>query len=138
MTDLELVNFVFDKLIEQGGCSVNADKNCVYRGLNGRKCAAGQLITDEEYKPQFEGYNCYGTDEELTLQKCKTATDTTKELMKLFTSKGINPKSLRVLQKAHDTSQSTDGEFEIALLKSKKLYLITKIEQGITLEDIEL
>lgn len=35
------------------------DKNitvgCMYRGENGLKCAAGCLMSDEEYKPEWEG-----------------------------------------------------------------------------------
>jgi hypothetical protein len=33
---------------------------CFYRGPDGLKCAAGCLITDEEYRPWMEGYaiNC--------------------------------------------------------------------------------
>lgn len=50
---------IFDKiashLIKQNQRSY-CDKmsNCVYRGPNGLKCAAGILIPDEEYKPEFE------------------------------------------------------------------------------------
>jgi hypothetical protein len=29
--------------------------SCVYRGPNGTMCAAGCLIPDDEYKPEFEG-----------------------------------------------------------------------------------
>ena len=27
---------------------------CMYRGFDGTKCAAGCLISDDEYKPEFE------------------------------------------------------------------------------------
>jgi hypothetical protein len=30
---------------------------CAYKSENGRKCAAGCLISDAEYKPEFEGNN---------------------------------------------------------------------------------
>lgn len=40
-------------VIVQGGGSFD-DIGCRYRGPNGRKCAAGQLIPDELYKPEME------------------------------------------------------------------------------------
>lgn len=50
MTNEEIINFVIDKLIEQGGPSMNADdSSCQYRGIEGRKCAAGWLIKDEVF-----------------------------------------------------------------------------------------
>lgn len=30
---------------------------CMYRGFDGTKCAAGCLISDDEYKPEFENLN---------------------------------------------------------------------------------
>lgn len=30
---------------------------CMYRGFDGTKCAAGCLISDDEYKPEFENHN---------------------------------------------------------------------------------
>lgn len=33
--------------------------SCAYRSLDGKKCAVGALITDEEYSPMMEGANVY-------------------------------------------------------------------------------
>lgn len=38
----------------QGGPSINEKGVCLYRGPNGRKCAAGIHITDEEYDPTMD------------------------------------------------------------------------------------
>lgn len=52
---------IFDKAVNgiraQGGPSVtfsDASSSCRYR-INGRKCAAGHIITDTEYKDDMEG-----------------------------------------------------------------------------------
>jgi hypothetical protein len=39
----------------QGGPAIQGN-NCSYRSPNGRKCAAGLLIKDEDYDPAFEGH----------------------------------------------------------------------------------
>lgn len=53
----QTINFIRDKLIEQGGQSVKSTltTTCQYRGDNGRKCAIGWLIEDSEYQESFEG-----------------------------------------------------------------------------------
>jgi hypothetical protein len=48
MTEQEVFNKVWDHIITQGNPSVNKDGNCLYRGPNGLKCAAGILLTDEQ------------------------------------------------------------------------------------------
>lgn len=38
--------------------SASDSKNyCMYRGFDGTKCAAGCLIADDEYKPEFENHS---------------------------------------------------------------------------------
>lgn len=37
------------------GDDVSLSDGCLYRGPRGLKCAAGCLIADNEYKPEFEG-----------------------------------------------------------------------------------
>lgn len=51
----ELFGKVVDGIIGQG-CKVSVDEEgtCLYRGPNNTKCAAGQIIPDSEYKPEFE------------------------------------------------------------------------------------
>jgi hypothetical protein len=35
--------------------SVNSNDTCYYRGTEGRRCAIGWLMPDENYRPEFEG-----------------------------------------------------------------------------------
>jgi hypothetical protein len=57
LTNQETFDKVVTALRAQGKPSVNPETNeCMYRGPNGIKCAAGHLIPDDEYKPKFEGY----------------------------------------------------------------------------------
>lgn len=56
MTEAELVKYVFDALIKQGGPSLLPSEDghrCAYRGEGGRKCAAGVLIPDEVFDSEF-------------------------------------------------------------------------------------
>jgi len=50
---------VFDQvarhLMTQKARSTDFNGHCKYRGLNGLKCAAGCVISDDEYDPFFEG-----------------------------------------------------------------------------------
>lgn len=56
MTDRELFDFVVNHLVSQGCPSKQAfGKNCAYRGPQGRKCAVGCLINDDNYRPSLEG-----------------------------------------------------------------------------------
>lgn len=43
------------KVVEQGRPSINDDTACVYRGLDGARCAVGWMIPDEQYVPEMEG-----------------------------------------------------------------------------------
>lgn len=67
MTQQEILDVVVRGIRAQGGPSVTATPPrgyvsshpdtpfCAYRGANGRKCAAGHLIADADYRPKFEG-----------------------------------------------------------------------------------
>lgn len=67
MTQQEILDTVVRGIRAQGGPSVAATPPrgfvssrpgtpfCAYRGANGRKCAAGHLIADADYRPAFEG-----------------------------------------------------------------------------------
>lgn len=56
MTDKELVEFIYDKLMIQGRQSVNKfTRTCMYRGPEGTKCAVGWIIPDDRYNTLFEG-----------------------------------------------------------------------------------
>jgi len=49
----DVFNYVIDHLRRQGLPSL-ASGLCAYRGENGTMCAAGALMTDEEYDPRWE------------------------------------------------------------------------------------
>lgn len=58
LTLQEAFNQVWDWFVVQGNPQSTTDHGepiCQYRGPNGAKCAAGVLLTDEEYKPSMEG-----------------------------------------------------------------------------------
>jgi hypothetical protein len=63
MTEQELFDQVVNGLRAQGGKSFGQNPNrpfqirpmCLYRSATGRKCAAGHVIRDEDYKPEYEG-----------------------------------------------------------------------------------
>lgn len=64
-TAQEVYNNALFGIRRQGGYSGEAVDNlfgCLYRAPNGRKCAAGHNITDDEYHPRMEGYSVKGTD----------------------------------------------------------------------------
>lgn len=57
---------IFDRscagIVAQGGPSVSKNGKCLYRGPNGRKCAAGHLIPDETYSKKMEGNSSFGVE----------------------------------------------------------------------------
>lgn len=62
MNQQQIFNTVALGIRKQGGPSLGFDptqsgteKVCLYRGANGRKCAAGHVIPDAEYRPAMEG-----------------------------------------------------------------------------------
>jgi hypothetical protein len=55
-TAKEVVDYVVQKINEQGDLCYDALLGvCMYRGPHARRCAAGWLIDDKDYKPEFEG-----------------------------------------------------------------------------------
>lgn len=69
MTPQELFDTVVGNLRKQGGKAlldqeqlktlIAAEGTCAYRAKDGKKCAAGGLLTDQEYKPAMEGNNLF-------------------------------------------------------------------------------
>jgi hypothetical protein len=57
-----IFNIVAKHLLTQKKLSIGLDNGCAYRGKDGRKCAAGCLIDDEHYLPEFEGKTIDSTD----------------------------------------------------------------------------
>lgn len=55
-TAQEIFDTVKQHLLTQNARSENGYSTlCMYRGIEGRKCAVGCLIDDEDYDPKFEG-----------------------------------------------------------------------------------
>lgn len=50
----EIFDHVVENLRKQKYKSASSNSSCLYRGPNGRKCAAGWLIPDEIYDPCME------------------------------------------------------------------------------------
>jgi hypothetical protein len=55
MTKSDVFYFVIAHLRAQGVQAKNEIGSCSYRTPEGLKCAAGCLIPDDEYNPEFEG-----------------------------------------------------------------------------------
>jgi len=53
-TEQEIYDQVKQHLLNQG-CKSEDSASCMYRDVNGNKCAAGCLMSDDEYTAQFEG-----------------------------------------------------------------------------------
>ena len=52
LTDPEtqlIIEKTYDYLVKQGGPSIDSQNDCVYRGIDGKKCAVGMWIKDEVY-----------------------------------------------------------------------------------------
>jgi len=57
-TPMEVFQFIEHHLLTQNAKSIGFEKGiCYYRGDNDLKCAAGCLISDDEYTPKFEANN---------------------------------------------------------------------------------
>lgn len=56
-TEQEVFDQIARHLLTQGKPSRDADGNCVYRNNEGLMCAAGCLLTNEEYNPSFDEDN---------------------------------------------------------------------------------
>lgn len=128
MTDVELVTFVFDKLIEQGGCSKGIQpcggSNCLYRAPNGRRCAVGWLIPDDKYDSKFEGGGI------LNSRNVK--------LQQILIELGYDIHILLNLQKIHDTTFGSTDEQVVEHFKHHKEKLLSGLSQGNTLKEIFL
>ncbi len=134
MNDVELVNLVFDGLINQGGCSKSSDGGCMYRGDGGRKCGAGLLIRDEDYKEIFENMLCHprnvsvGREYEISMQ-----------ISKLLTSYGYSPAKVAILQSVHDHIANGFPEVEhVERLARAKAEYLTGLSNGLDLMRIIL
>jgi hypothetical protein len=102
----DIFNYVIDHLRKQGKRSIfinyEGEDRCAYRGENGAMCAAGCLITDDEYSPSFENNSIN------TLVKQNLLTP---DLKKRFET---NERMISDLQSLHDHRLSyIDGKFSV-------------------------
>ena len=89
-------------IIAQGGASASGcTSSCRYRGENGRKCAAGQLIPDDKYAEDMEGHDVFY-----------------RPVFDVLMAEGHDVGFVNEIQRAHDASAfalggpvPTDGEF---------------------------
>lgn len=56
MTPQQIFDTIAVGLIEQGMRSSDESGNCLYRGPNGLKCAAGMILPDDCRPQDYEGY----------------------------------------------------------------------------------
>lgn len=94
----EILQPLFDKavkgVIEQGAQSICADENtCAYRGVDGKKCAVGHILSDEQIEK-------FGITEGLIPNKFPPAL--IRELMPGIQT-GIAVEFLEELQNCHDS-----------------------------------
>lgn len=61
LTEQDIFNIAANGLLKQGKKSMDRS-SCMYRGLNGLKCAIGMLIPDELYQDRFEGQSASDSD----------------------------------------------------------------------------
>lgn len=58
-SEQEIFNQVAKHLLTQNKKSIKEDGVCLYKSPEGLKCAAGCLISNEEYRPEFETNSWY-------------------------------------------------------------------------------
>jgi hypothetical protein len=126
MTPQEIFDTVVQHLRKQGSKSLLTEQQCrdlmeppgacAYRGENGKKCAAGILISDEEYLPEMEGYNFNGLLQEVI--RGKTAPPSLGQRLSPHWD------LIRALQHIHDRSEIRDWEddFRQIALNHKLIY----------------
>lgn len=106
MTNQEIFDKVATHLLTQGKRSETVAGDCAYRGADGTKCAAGVLIADEFYRPEFEGIaitvDRNGDDLEPQAERVRQA------LFKSGLKEWDQLRLVRALQKVHDREEPED------------------------------
>lgn len=99
-------------LLTQNAKSYDQKGNCLYRGLNNTKCAAGCLIGDNEYTPEMDcsspavsyGYNVpHGTTWPSLIKRGLISTTVHRDL-------------IISLQSIHDTSNIDDWKWQLEII----------------------
>jgi hypothetical protein len=96
-----LFDYIVNALRKQGCRSLDIGTEfCRYRGSNGTKCAAGHVITDDEYNPNIEGKLI----QFLVVENGKI------EYNRIIENTSKNIDILRALQQTHDNFDVKDWE----------------------------
>jgi hypothetical protein len=106
-TNQELFNIMADHLLTQLALAMDEEgKNCMYRGMNGTKCAVGALISDETYRPTIESVGMYTVN---IMGSNYAMNDKKKAMLECLTANGIENDSyplLAAIQDVHDNAES--------------------------------
>ena len=87
MTLQDVFNTAYIGLASQGFERSMLNDGCAYRGAEGRKCAIGYCIPDEEYSPDMEGLTAHEPS-----------------IARLFPL--VDAEEMRTLQRVHDNATS--------------------------------
>ena len=110
----QLFNRAVLGVLAQGGPSRHPAYACAYRSSTGRKCAVGQLIADEHYKPALEGRPAFSP---MVMDAVRRSNPNLPERAH---------KLLASLQRAHDAlNDRTDEEFLTAFRKRAEAVAFT-------------
>jgi hypothetical protein len=100
-TKQEIFDQVANHLLTQMQKSENIGRKCMYRNYSGLKCAAGCLISDEEYEERFEGCSWYKLIEREQISK-------------------YHERLIQELQDIHDNYEVCDWKDELKYLANKR------------------
>lgn len=130
LSDLELLNQSEAAILAQGGFSIGRVTDrygdiCVYRGPDGKKCAAGQLIRDDQYDPKFEGNCCF------FIEGHGNNNEYSREIHQILEKNGYNPVAVGWLQSLHDNYSDSLSIYSRKVQDTREL-----LNKGFSLEDI--
>jgi hypothetical protein len=94
----KMFNIIVLGLSKQGRKSMDVNELCMYRGIKGRKCGIGFIITDENYNKNLENK---GADSPKVMKAAHSSLDTGisfESFVKLFTEFLVYMKSLENLK----------------------------------------
>jgi hypothetical protein len=104
-TEQEVFDQVATHLLTQKVQSrASKTKVCAYRGANGLMCAAGCLISDDEYQ---ESFDFIGTSWEQLIQHGRVKTDKHSDLIE----------SLQIIHDSNTVSYNVVDQWEVELMK---------------------
>ena len=108
MSVREIFYKVEKHLLKQNEKSMDSGSGCMYRSNGGLSCAVGCLMTDDIYRPSFEGDSVRDSSIMEALTPI-VGVNEDKRVLKLYL--------LRELQKVHDESRPTDWAIHLAKIK---------------------